>query len=287
MPLSRVTLVAALVLTGGCAPSLSTMQPAHVAPKGHVQATAGFEISAPTATITDLIDTAETLSTTARNRDLMPAEEQQLFDAGVNTVAVPPSVGYHFAANYTIIDNLELGIRYAGGGWRFGGRYQILHRENGPFDLTFGIGVARSAYEIPLVDKIPILEVEDFTRYTIDVAPLQIGTSRSWFHVWAGPKFLYSRFSTTLRASIPFVSAVDLASFEGHTIYYGGQGGVALGYRYLFFAVELTMAGISGTANVNVAALPAARDGSTNPIARDVDLSGFVIFPTFGLIGEF
>jgi hypothetical protein len=279
--------MAVLVLAAGCAPSLTTMQPAHVAPKGHVQATVGFEVSAPTGTITRLIDTAGPLSTAARTRDLMPAEEQQVFEAGVNMVAVPPSVGYHLAANYVLINNLEIGIRYAGGGWRLGGRYQILHRETGPFDLTFGMGVARSAYKIPLVDKIPILEVEDFTRYTIDVAPLQIGTSRSWFRLWAGPKFLYSRFSTTLRASIPFVSAIDLASFEGHTIYYGGQGGVALGYRYLFFAIELTMAKISGTGTVNVAALPLPRDGSTTPIARDADLSGFVIFPTFGLIGEF
>jgi hypothetical protein len=261
------------------------MQPAHVAPKGHVQATAGFEISAPTGTITRLIDSAETLSNAARNRDLMPTEEQQVFEAGVNTVAVPPSLGYHFAANYTLINNLELGIRYAGGGWRLGGRYQILHRETGPFDLTFGVGVARSTYKIPIASSIPILEVEDFTRYTIDVAPLQIGTSRSWFRLWAGPKFLYSRFSTALRLSIPFVAEMDLASFEGHTIYYGGQGGMAFGYRYLFFAIELTMAGISGTGDVKAA--DPARDGSNTPIARSADLSGFVIFPTFGLIGEF
>src|SRR5262245_2403890 len=277
--------MAVLTLAAGCAPSLSTMQPAHVAPKGHLQATVGLEISAPTATITDLIDTAKTLSTTAGNRDLMPAEEQQVFEAGVNTVVVPPSVGYHLAANYTLIDNLELGLRYAGGGWRLGSRYQILHRETGPFDLTFGLGVARSAYKIPIASSIPILEVEDFTRYTIDVAPLQIGTSRSWFRLWAGPKFLYSRFSTALRLSIPFIAEIDLASFEGHAIYYGGQAGMAFGYRYLFFAVELTMAGISGTADVKTADL--SRDGSMMPVARSADLSGFVIFPTFGLIGQF
>ena len=151
-----------------------------------------------------------------------------------------------------------------------------------PFDLTFGVGVARAAYEIPLASFIPILAVEDFTRYTIDVAPLQIGTSRNWFRVWAGPKFVYSRFSTVMRLSIPGVSTPDLASFGGNTFYYGGQGGIAFGYRYIFFAVELTLAQISGKGEARTAALPGGE-----PTARDANLDGFIIYPTFGLIGEF
>src|SRR6187399_2246564 len=100
----------ALGLTAGCAPSLSTMQPAHVAPKGHVQAAAGFEISAPTGTISRVIDTGKTLS----DMNLTPEQKQQVFEAGVNVVVVPPSLGYHFAANYTVLDNWEVGLRYAG-----------------------------------------------------------------------------------------------------------------------------------------------------------------------------
>lgn len=262
------------------------MQPAHVAPKGHVQATAAIEISAPTGTISRIIDTGKTLSDYARtNMDLTPAQEQQVFEAGVNVVVVPPSFGYHFAAAYTLLDNFEVNLRYAGGGWRFGARYQILHHETGPFDWTVGAGIARATFEIPLASYIPILEVEDFTRWTVDLTPLQIGTSRSWFRVWAGPKFLYSHFTTALRLSIPGISTPDLASFEGHTIYYGGQGGVALGYRHVFFAVELTMAQISGTGTVTTASDP--RDGGQVPIARGANLDGFVIYPTFGLIGEF
>lgn len=262
------------------------MQPAHVAPAGHMQATAGFEISAPTGTITRVIDTGKTLSDAARmNMNLTPEQEQQVFEAGVNVVVVPPSLGYHFAAAYTLVDRLEVGLRYAGGGWRFGTRYQVLRHEDGPLDLTIGAGVARAAFEIPLASYIPILEVDDFTRWTFDVAPLQIGTSRSWFRAWGGPKFLYSHFTTALRLSIPGVDTPDLASFEGHTFYYGGQAGIAFGYRYVFFAFELTLAQITGTGTA-VTSTP-ARDGSMTSIARDVDLSGFVIYPTFGFIGEF
>jgi hypothetical protein len=262
------------------------MQPAHVAPKGHVQMTAGFEVSAPTGTIPRVIDTGKTLSDVARTQmDLTPAQEQQVFEAGLNVVVVPPSLGTHFAAAYTIVDHLELGLRYAGGAWRFGVRYQILSHNDGPFDWTVGAGVSRAAFEIPLSSYIPILEVQDFTRWTIDVAPLQIGTSRSWYRVWAGPKFLYSQFTTTLRLSIPGNPAPDVAGFAGHTIYYGGQGGFALGYRHLFFAVELTLAQVAGTGNVTTLSAPGG--AGSEPIARSANLNGLVIYPTFGVMGEF
>ena len=262
------------------------MQPAHVAPKGHVQATVGLEVSAPTGTITRIIDTGKTLSEIARTQmDLTPAQRQQVFEAGVNVVVIPPSLGYHFAVAYTIVDHLELGLRYAGGGWRLGARYQILDHRDGPLDLTVGAGVARAAFEIPLSSYIPILEVDDFTRVTVDVAPLQIGTSRSWYRVWAGPKFLYSRFNTTLRLSIPGMSTADVASFGGSTIYYGGQGGIALGYRNVFVAFELTLAQVSGTGHVRTASPPSG--GGPEPIASAANLDAFVVYPTFGLLGEF
>jgi len=162
--------------------------------------------------------------------------------------------------------------------------YQILKHETGPLDLTIGVGVARSAIEIPLSSYIPILEVEDFTRYMIDLTPAQIGTSRSWYRVWLSPRFLYSHFSTAMRLSIPGVSTPDLATFSGNTFYYGGQGGFALGYRYVFFAFELTMAKISGKGTAT-AMVPGS--GGMETIAGDANLDGFVIYPTFGFIGEF
>jgi hypothetical protein len=279
---SRSALLGLLVVSAGCAPSLATMQPAHVAPKGHMQATAAFEVGVPTGTIGTIYDTGKTLSDVARtNMSLTPDQERQLFDAGVVVVVSPPTIGYHFAGYYTPIDRLELGVRYAGGAWRGGARYQLLHHETGPLDMTVGAGVSYYSYEIPLASYIPVLEVDDFTRWTVDV-PLQIGTSRQYYRVWGGPKFLYSHFSTAIRLSIPGVSTPDLASFEGHTLYYGGQAGIAVGYRYVFFAIELTIAGISGVGDVKTAPV---RNGE--PLAHNTDISGYIIYPAVGLIGEF
>jgi hypothetical protein len=281
---SRATLIAALGLSAGCGPSLATLQPAHVAPKGHMQATAAFEVGVPTGTITRIIDTGKTLAEAANSNDLTPAQEQQLFESGIVVAASPPSFGYHFALAYTVLEGLEVNGRYAGDGWRLGARYQLLRHENGPFDMVIGAGVARSVFEIPLTSYIPILKIDDLTRWTIDV-PLQIGTSRPYYRVWGGPKFLYSHLDMAMRLEIPYAQRTDLATFEGRAMYFGGQVGFAIGYRYVFFAVELTMARIVGSADVKTASPP--QGGGPDPIARSVDITGFIIYPAFGFIGEF
>jgi hypothetical protein len=260
------------------------MQPAHVAPKGHFQATAAVEIGIPTGTISRAIDAGTSLSNDAKNsQSITPAQERQVFDAGVNFVASPPSANTHFAINYTALNNWEVGIRYAAGGWRVGSRYQFLHREDGPFDMTVGAGVSRIATAIPIVSVIPLLDVDDFTRWTGDFG-LQIGTSRGFYRAWVGPRFLYTHFDTAMRLAVPGVSTPDLASFSGHGIYYGGQGGLAIGWKHVFLAFELTVCELSGKAT---ATSYVAQNSNGEPIAADVDISGLVIYPTFGLLGEF
>ena len=264
-----------MLVTAGCAPSLATMQPAHVAPKGHFEVTAALEVGIPTGAIVRTIDAGKTLSDAAAQGSLTADQERRVFDAGVNVLATPPSVGPHLALAYSAADNLEIGLRYAGDGWRAGTRYQILRHQEAPMDLTVGVGLARSVFAIPLADFIPILEVDDFTRWTVDV-PILMGTSRSWFRVWAGPKLLWSRFGTTLRLSIPH-GDTEQASFEGHATYVGGQGGLAVGYRYLFLGFELTLAEAFGSASVTATSVPAV-----SPVA----FTGFVVYPAFGLMGE-
>lgn len=267
-----------VLVATGCAPSLATLQPAHVAPRGHAQATLGMEIAIPTGTIARVVDAGESLANEARNRSLSDAEIAQLFDAGVNVASSPPSIGQHLAVAYSVSDQAEVGIRYAGGGWRLGGRYQLLRheQEEHPFDMVVGFGVARSTTAIPLGDVVPYLEARDFTRWTFDV-PLLIGTSRSWFRAWTGPKFLYSRFDTAVAITLP-MNATEMGSLQGHAYYVGAQGGFAIGYRHVFLGIELTMGQLSGSATlVTMLSVP------TPP----TDISGFVIYPAFALMGEF
>jgi hypothetical protein len=201
-------------------------------------------------------------------------EKRELFDAGVNLAGSPPSVSQHFAVNYTVVDRTEVGLRWAGGTWRVGGRYQFLRHEDGPFDLVAGLGVARGTTAIPLGDVLPVLKIDDFTRWTFDL-PVLLGTSRSWFRAWGGAKLVYSRFDTTMHLNL--AQDMTLASFEGHALYLLGQGGLAVGYRWIFLAVELTMGELNGSATASIPAWA----------MRDTDLHGFVIYPAFALLGEF
>jgi hypothetical protein len=270
-----VLVLPAAFLGGGCAPSLATLQPAHVAPKGHVQATAAMELGVPTGTVARVIDTGRSLA------DMDPtqiddSEKIQLFEAGVTVAASPPAFGPHFALAYTIVERFELGLRYAGEGVRGGARYQILRRPEAPVDMVVGLGVARSSKAIPVDDIIPVVKVDDFTRWTIDV-PLLLGKSSDWFRVWAGPKVVVTRYDVAMRLALSGVEP-ELASFGGTSFYYGGVGGLALGYRHLFVALELAVLSLSGSASMRSSNL--MFDG------RSVDMDGLVVYPSFGLIGE-
>ena len=83
------------LLASGCATSLSGFQPAHVAPKGHVTAEAGFDVSVPTGTITKAIDAGKTL---ANYDDKIVAPFLQKIVTGLartlaqNTVSQPPQM---------------------------------------------------------------------------------------------------------------------------------------------------------------------------------------------------
>ena len=61
--------------------------------------------------------------------------------------------------------------------------------------------------------------------------------------------------------------------------YVGGQGGIGFGYRWLFVAFELTITEMLGSATFSAPAM-------TDSPSHTTDLSGLVIYPAFGLMGE-
>jgi hypothetical protein len=278
VPLIRALALMSLGFGGlaACAPSLSTFQPAHVAPKGHVAASVGVEGGASVGAFTEVIDRGKDLARRAQNNEALTDDDLwKIFDAGVGLMLASPSFGPHVAVAYTPLDRLEVGLRYAGSAFRFAGRYQLLDHLTGPMDLTVGLGLSRFSYSFPLSDQIPILKLDDFSRWQLDV-PLLAGTSRDYLRVWFGPKLLFTKFQTQLRLELEPVPTV--ARFDGTAIFVGGQAGIALGYRKLFFAFELTMVEAIGTAHLTSPAL--------DPMAHDSRISSFTIFPSVGLMGE-
>lgn len=268
------------LLAAACAPSLSTLQPAHVAAPGHVQVALGTDVAVSTGTIGDVIDVGRTLSKAAADGRALTNEEQlRIFDAGVTLAALPPLVAPHFAIAYVPVERFEANLRWAGEGFRLGGRYQILDRRIGDrVDLTAGLGVGRSVVEIPLADEIPLIDADDLTRMTVDV-PVLFGLANQFGRIWGGPRFAYTRLATRLALELPNQAPV-LASFTNHGFAYGAQAGAALGYRKVFLGFELTIVRWDGTARTDAIV-------GLAPTGRSVPIESVVVQPSFALFGEF
>ena len=255
------------------------MQPAHVAPKHHVQAEFGMDVSVPTGTIADAIDAAGTLVKVAGERDLTDAEVQQVYTAATATLLNPPSATPHVGIGFTVVDNLEVSLRYATSSLRLGGRYQFLNKLKHGVDASVGLGLGYFVLDLPL-DSIPIVKLEDFSRFQLDV-PLVFGTRGSWYRLWGGPRFMYTRFGMDLKLEIDATSTVtarkEIASFGGNGFYVGAQGGVAVGDKYVFLAFVLTVVRLIMNGDLAVLQKPVA----------NFDLSSNIVYPTLGLMGEF
>ncbi|WP_437977648.1 hypothetical protein WMF11_12535 [Sorangium sp. So ce295] len=266
--------------TCSCAPALSTLQPAHVAEKGHVQAELGLDVSIPTGTLASMVDAGVVLADAAESRELSEAERQALFEAGGALALNPPSVTPHLGIGYTALDRWEINLRTTGSAFRLGTRYQLLKSDRHGVDLTAGAGVGRYVMEFPVGSILGIVELEDFTRWQVDL-PIQIGKAGTWYRVWGGPRLMFTTFDTALVLDLPAFTGYpgerELASFSGTGFYVGGQAGVALGYQHVFFGFELTMAEIFSSGELTVLGQRAVA----------VDLDSFIVYPSVGLMAEF
>jgi hypothetical protein len=276
--LSCATLLTPLA-SSGCATSLSTFQPAHVAPKGHVTAEIGMDLSIPTGTVQRSIDAGKTLAAASRSRMLSEAEKIQLYTAGLNLALNPPFFVQHLGVTYTPAESWEIGLRYASQAWRLSGRHQLLRQAEDGVDLTVGVGIQRFTASFPISDVIDVLSVDDFTRWNVDV-PILLGKRTDFYRFWGGPRLVVSRYDTGLTVHLPAQAGVpasdDVATVDGRGIYLGAQGGIAVGYRMLFIGAELTVVRMLGSAHLDAF-------GRT----IDADTRTWIIYPGLALMGEF
>jgi hypothetical protein len=267
------------VFAVGCAPALSSFTPAHVAPKHHVQAEVGFDVSVPTGSIGDIIDEAPALAKAAHDHELSEDEQRRLFRAGAALALNPPSLVSHVGVAYTPLEHFELNGRLVSGAWRLGARYQVLQQALQSVDGSVSLGGGHYAYEFPLGDQVPLVHLEDFSRWQVDAAFL-VGRHGDWYRVWGGPRLLFSFYGTELvfdQPSIPGVTGdkLVLASLDGAATYLGGQVGGALGYKHVFIGFELTMVKFWTSASLKVL-----------QNKRDLDLQSFIVYPGLALLLE-
>jgi hypothetical protein len=277
----RARIVAALIVSA-CAPPLSGFQPAHVAPAGHIQAEAGLDVSAPTGTISRTIDVGRGLVGAARQRSLTDDERRRLIEAGASLVLDPPAVVTHVALAYGLVPGWEMGLRYASGSLRLGGRTELQSQDRATgqgFDLSVGLGVSRQTASFPVDSVLDYLTIDEFTRFTVDI-PVLVGRHAPWYRTWGGARLALSHYSGAMRLSLPATSGTPAelvaGSVDGTGALVALQGGAAVGYAHLFVGFELTLARQFSGARLTAGGQ-----------SQDVDLGGFIISPGVALLGEF
>ena len=270
-----------LVLVAGawlaaCAPVLSTFTPAPVAPHGHFRGATAIGVSIPTGPLGDLFDRSEDLARASiEGRALTDDEVGDLFESTTGLLLNLPSAAYELQGRFGVAKRVDVGLRLAlPGAIRLDGRYQFVLTPNKPFAASVGLGLTYYSFEIPVPSPIDeVIEVDDYRRLEVDV-PLLFGWSGPIGHVWLGPKIVFATYGTEMTAKL--VSDTRLASVSGTSWYYGVQVGGAIGYRYVWIAAELTIAGMSGSADIELAG-----------VKLSPKFSGAVIYPAIGLVMQF
>lgn len=284
--LRKFLVTAALATTSaGCAPALSTMQPATVAPHKHVDGGMGYGVSAPIAGISRSVGTAkDNVDRTQEGEPLSDKDRDQIIRTSLGLALNPPSFGSQYRVGYGILEGTEVEIRYALSAWRLGARYQVI-KPDVPAALaaSVGLGLSRYTFSLGVPDYLePIVDVDDFTRYDVDV-PVLFGASHDIFHVWGGPKLVASFMSagidvcTEIDTSSKACTERAKASLDGRAFYFAGQGGGAIGYKHVWLAAELT------AAYVDVQATGTIQTSDVDE-KRRFHFGDVILYPVIGLI---
>ena len=220
------------------------------------------------------------------NRPYALSEEsqQQLLSAGVALLVAPPGINPELMVRVGVADRVDVGLRYSGISLRADGKVLLFHggREEGgrmeagqrSYDVALGLGVARYFFSSPVLDVLEVVQMNDFSRYDIEV-PLYVSADfGDIFKLYGAPKYVYShtRLDQQLvdysRQGAP-VTGFDVtlpATVNSHFV--GSTVGLSLGYRYVYLFAELT----GGYVICNPTLFGAERK-----------LGGVTFFPSFGL----
>jgi len=287
----RLLPVLLLALTSGCATTLSTMQTARTLEPGQVQVTGGMGIFLPVGNLIRVVDAGIDQGREARdavddNRPYALSEEsqQQILSAGVALLVAPPGINPELMVRVGVADRVDVGLRYSGISLRADGKVLLFHggREEGgrmeagqrSYDVALGLGVARYFFSSPVLDVLEVVQMNDFSRYDIEV-PLYVSADfGDIFKLYGAPKYVYSHTRLDQRlvdysrqgAPVTGFDATLPATVNSHFV--GSTVGLSLGYRYVYLFAELT----GGYVICNPTLFGAERK-----------LGGVTFFPSFGL----
>ncbi|HEX8704220.1 MAG TPA: hypothetical protein VF815_35635 [Myxococcaceae bacterium] len=252
----------ALVLGTGCASTLSSMQTAKPLERGQFQASLGtglFVPVGPLATVADFgISESEKfleLINEGTRVELSEEDQRKLLTAGIALAVAPPGPVTEVMIRAGVVENLDMGLRYSSGSLRLDAKYRFLHRgtqqrgserEQGSFDMAIGLGLARHSFKSRALDLLEVVEIDDFSRYDVEVPLYLSAEAGEVLKLYASPKYIYSRTSLDQQLVDYSMQGKDVAGFDVslparvNSHFVGSTFGAALGYKYVHLYAELT-----------------------------------------------
>jgi hypothetical protein len=287
--------VSAVLLSTGCASTLSTLQTARPVEPKHFQITAGYGAYLNTGTVAQVVEAGvNQVKVIKRAYDtqepyaLNSGEQRQLLSAGVALIVFPPSYSFEISARTGLMDNWDVGFRYSTNAVRLDTKYRLFHEDNGQslgngcpevttdpsecrsFDVAIGLGVSKHLFSGFLFEVLEFVKLDDFSRWDIEV-PLYISKEfGEVFKLYGAPKYVYSHTKLDEKLveasnAMGTVQGLDVRLPESiHSHFVGATGGLAIGYKHVHLMLEIT-------AGYTFAKVPV--------LGEERDMSGVTLYP--------
>jgi hypothetical protein len=240
---------------------------------------ASLAVNAPVGATGDTLDTLRALRDIGGTLD---ASEVEALANAVNAGSMnPPSVDPNVTLAYGIHQRLEVGLRVGATHLGAQARVQFLRISPGIYG-ALGLQLSTSLSTLPISRFNDRIHIESYRRLDFGV-PLMLGYSSSVVHLWAGPKLMFSRLSSSGHLCVRETDAcADRVTFEGEASvrYVAGQLGLALGRRRFWIALELTVARVRGSGTLR-------GQHTSGESLFEGRAAGRVVQPAIGLISWF
>ena len=265
----RFGVFALAIVGGGCAMNVSETRPARVLRGGEIQLAEMNDVVIPTRAVGGLIDGARDAANSAED-GLTPEERRTLIGAATAISLTGPGYGAHIDMAAGLGYRFDLQARIGNGIYGLSLRRGFPLSEK--WNLALGVRGAYNSgqtfveYADYVTEWVKLSETRRFDGQLFVQAGPEWG---EWGRLWFGAKGMWS----------PLVTDIDATRIGGTrerveaTVYHaGGFAGAAIGFRWIFFVVELNVL---------------ASYGKFRAFDEDFDLSGYVIAPSWGFMGTF
>jgi hypothetical protein len=251
-----------LALATGCASNLSTLQTAKPLTRGQFQVSLGAGAFVPAGQLIDLvdlgIDEGKKIKEAVENDEpvqLSQEDQQRMLSAGIALAVAPPGLVNEVSIRAGLADDLDVGLRYSGISWRLDTKFRFFHGGDGyevpensrrSIDMALGLAGARHSFKSPVFDVLEIVQINDFSRWDLEV-PLYISTDfGDILRLYAAPKYVYSKTHIDQQLINYAEQGKNVTGFDVRlpatvkSEFAGSTFGVSLGYKYVHVFAEIT-----------------------------------------------